>query len=336
MRHLSLEIIFGAMDRPLSLVFVHGSWHRPTCYDKVIKILNREHGLECTAVTLPSNLGNRAATFKDDLDAARAAIVSATTNGHNVLVIAHSYGGMVANSAIKDLTLQDGLDGKDLASTTFGHVIGLILISSGFTLTGLAFMDPFFGHPPPSWRVNASTGFAELVTPPSMLFYHDLPPEEAAFWVSELMPQSLKALFEGGEHSYAGWMDVPTWYIGTIQAKALPVFAQRLQVGMARQMGGTVEHRELATSHSPFLSKPEDVVAIVLDAVTALKGKLGQARSLESDDIQRRQRKKGIVVASVKLWQPRSWFKFGFPYALGRGIGALIMMWTWGRRLWRS
>ncbi|GLI79820.1 hypothetical protein PoHVEF18_008161 [Penicillium ochrochloron] len=71
-------------------------------------------------------------------------------------------------------------------------------------------MDPFFGRPPPAWRVNNETGYAELVTSPRELFYHDLPEEEANYWISQLTSQSLKALFEGGEYTYAGWTDVPS------------------------------------------------------------------------------------------------------------------------------
>ncbi|GFF78815.1 conserved hypothetical protein [Aspergillus udagawae] len=159
----------------------------------------------------PINDGKPSATFKDDIDAAREAISSATNQGRNVVVLAHSYGGMVGNSAIKGFTRP-----QDATAPTTGYVIGLILIASGFTLTGLSFMDPFFSRSPPSWRVNSETGYAELVAPPRELFYHDLPAEEAEFWVSQLTPQRLKALFEGGEHAYAGWKDVPVWYIGTV------------------------------------------------------------------------------------------------------------------------
>ncbi|KAK6713223.1 hypothetical protein SNK05_007676 [Fusarium graminearum] len=46
-------------------------------------------------------MGNPEATFKDDVDAARSAIMQETENGRDVIVIAHSYGGTVGNSAVK-------------------------------------------------------------------------------------------------------------------------------------------------------------------------------------------------------------------------------------------
>lgn len=312
-----------------TLVFIPGSWHRPACYDKVIELLEEKHNLKCISITLPSTSGNPAASFKDDLDAAREVVSSEIGRGNDVIVIAHSYGGMVGNSVIKDFAQPQAAAARNSTSTT-GHVIGLILIASGFTLTGLSFMDPFFGHPPPTWRVNNETGYADIVASPRDLFYHDLPAEQAEYWVSQLTTQSLKALFEGGEFTYAGWMDVPVWYIGTVEDRGLPVVVQRMQVGMAREMGGSVEHRELQTSHSPFLSKPEETARIVVEAVEACTGKSlenGMPGSGQSNE---------ITVPTARLWQPITWYRFGLPLVFGRFLGRCILAFNWGRRLWRS
>ncbi|PLN84498.1 alpha/beta-hydrolase [Aspergillus taichungensis] len=308
-----------------TLVLIPGSWHRPTCYNPIIKLL--EPKLRCVTVSLPSTAYNPEATFKDDVDTAQDAISTEINTGRHVVVIAHSYGGMVANSAIKGFTKP-----QDTAhDTQQGYVIGLILIASGFTLTGWSFMDPFLGHPPPSWRVNDETGYAELVTPPRELFYHDLPQEEAEYWVSQLRSQSLKALFEGGEYSYAGWKDVPSWYIGTVEDRGLPVLAQRMAVGMAREMGASVEHRELQTSHSPFLSQPESTVEIILEAVDAFT----HSRRDESKSAVH-EAENAIVVPRVGLLNPLTWFKFGLPMAVGRVLARAILLFGWGRRLWRT
>lgn len=274
-------------------------------------------------VSLPSTAYNPDATFKDDLNAARDAISTETRNGRNVVVIAHSYGGMVGNSAIKDFT--------KATDSQSGYVIGLILIASGFTLTGMSFMDPFFGHPPPSWRVNNETGYAELVASPREMFYHDLPQEEAEYWVSQLTTQSLKALFEGGEYSYAGWKDLPSWYIGTVEDQGLPVLAQRMSVGMAREMGANVEHRELRTSHSPFLSQPELTVKIILEAVAAFTGSRSDGVMPDGDGGEN-----AIVVPGASILKPLTWFKFGLPMAFGRVLGRGFLFFGWWRRMWRG
>jgi len=313
------------MPNEPTLVFVPGSWHRPTCYDTLIELI--EPKLKCVAVSLPTTAGNPEATFKDDVDAAQKLIFAETRSGRDVVVIAHSYGGMVGNSAIKGFAKS-----KNGSNSEEGHVIGLILIASGYNLTGVAFMDPFFGRPPPGWRVNNETGYADIVTPPRELFYHDLLQSEAEYRVSQLTTQSLKTLFEGREYSYAGWRDVPSWYIGTVEDRGLPVLAQRMSVGMAREMGASVEHRELQTSHSPFLSQPALTAKIIFEAVAAFmdsdNGKsISQAQESENC---------AIVRPGLALFQPLTWFKFGIPMAFGRLLGRGILLYSWVRRLWST
>lgn len=312
-----------------TLVFTPGAWHRPACYSKVMKALQEQHNVRCTSFALASTTGDPNATFKDDLDACRAAISHVTSQGRDVVLIAHSYGGMVANSAIKGFTKpREGT--KNPSHPTQGRVVGLVLIASGFTLTGLSFMDPFFHIPPPTWRVNKATGFADIVTPPAQLFYHDLPTDEAEEWVAQLTPQSLKSLFEGGEHSYAGWLDAPVWYIGTTEDQGLPVVVQRVNVGIARAMGASVVHKELRSSHSPFLSQPDNVVRLLLEAVTAFTG-----RAVGVEDLQGCEGRKEILTPAVKVWQTSTWIRYGIPLVIGHLIGRGIWLFYSAQELWR-
>ncbi|PNP38447.1 hypothetical protein TGAMA5MH_09528 [Trichoderma gamsii] len=314
-----------------TLVFIPGAWHRPTCYDLVIDLLQEKHGIKCTAVTLPSTTGDPSKTLNDDLNAARKAVSDETSCGRDVVVIAHSYGGLVGNSVIKGFARKRaGVQDADASkSPAAGHVIGLILIASGYTFTGLAFMDPFFGRAPHFFRVNKATGFADLAVPPRQFFYHDLPADEAEYRVSQLTPHSLKSLFEGGEYSYSGWLDVPSFYLGTIEDQGLPVIAQRMNVGMARSMGASVEHRELQTSHSPFLSQPEATVHVILEAIEAFSGKrVGKVAIKTEQD-------KMIKLPNPRLWQPFTWFKYGLPLVLGHVIGKCVLVFNWGRTMWK-
>ncbi|UKZ76245.1 hypothetical protein TrVFT333_003944 [Trichoderma virens FT-333] len=188
-------------------------------------------------------------------------------------------------------------------------------------------MDPFLGHPPPMWRVNNETGFADIITSPRQFFYHDLPADEAEYWASLLTPQSLKALFEGAEYAYAGWMDVPSWYIGTVEDQGLPVVVQRMNVGMARGMGASVVHRELQTSHSPFLSQPQETVKIMIEAIESFTGKPVE------DAAARREKDSKIILPDPRLWRPITWYRFGLPLFFGHVIGNCITFFGWSRRL---
>jgi pimeloyl-ACP methyl ester carboxylesterase len=313
-----------------TLVLVHGSWHQPSCYNPITKILKERHALKCISVALPSTTGNPDAGLKDDIDATQEAISSEVNQGNDVVIIAHSYGGLVGSSAIKGFAQPPSSNStaSDLTTPRKGHVIGLILIATGFALTGVAFMDPFLGHPPAQWRINKDTGYADLVVNPRDFFYHDVPEDEAEYWVSQLRTQSLKALFEGGEFAYAGWVDVPTWYVGTIEDRGLPVAIQRMAVGMAREMGGQVVHREMLTSHSPFLSQPEETVGIIVEAVEAFSGK-----KIVRDEVVAKGKKNRIIIPAFRLWSPSTWFKFGLPLGFGHVLGRGFIVFRGIRRL---
>lgn len=170
-------------------------------------------------------------------------------------------------SAIKDLTLpkETALGGP----REKGHVIGLAMMATGFGPAGVTFLEGLGGKPPPSWELNYENGFAEIVVEPRDGFYHDLPEEEGNLWVSRLQKQSLKALTEGAEYTYAGWMDVPVWYLGTTADKALPFQVQQFYLQAGKDAGGNITAREIDSSHSPMLSKPEETANFVLEAVSA-------------------------------------------------------------------
>ncbi|KAI1016176.1 hypothetical protein LB504_009297 [Fusarium proliferatum] len=222
------------------------------------------------------------ASFKDDVNAVRCAIRQETAKGRDVIVITHSYGGTVGNSAVRGFSrpAESSTSGQNSVSPSTsreripetGHVVGIIPIATGFCFTGLTFMDHFLNITPPFFRVNTKTGYADLTVRPQKFFYHDLPPAEADHATSMLTTQSLKALFEGREYSYSGWLDVPVWFIGTVEDQGLPILVQRAQIGMVRMLGGRVVYTELKTSHSPFLSQPKQVVQIMLQAFESFTG----------------------------------------------------------------
>ncbi|BEI82025.1 hypothetical protein CcaverHIS002_0211850 [Cutaneotrichosporon cavernicola] len=253
------------MSKP-TIVLVPGCWYPVATFDKLVSALT-SRGYKAVVVSLPSSTsGSRDASFLDDITAVRRCIEAETTLGHDVVVAAHSYGGLPAHSGSKGLTL-----GSPEPCSQPGKVIGFVLMASGFTQTGMAFLDPTGGIPPPQWKANTDTGFAELVVDPVDMFFHDLPAEEGRMWADKLGKQSLKALAEGGEHAYGSWAEVPNYYIVTKQDHGLPPAMQKMIIGMAGDADVTV--RELDTSHSPMLSMPAETADIIVQAATEFQAK---------------------------------------------------------------
>ncbi|ETN43020.1 uncharacterized protein HMPREF1541_02178 [Cyphellophora europaea CBS 101466] len=230
-----------------TIVFVPGAWHRPEIWSRVTSLLP----FKTVCPALPTTTGS--GTFKDDIDAVRAPIQAEIASGNNVVVVAHSYGSVPASSALRGLT------------SGSPRVIGFIGIATGWATIGKSFNDAFEGKPPPIWEIK--NGLVELTIDPRELFYHDV--DDADQWVAKLDKQSAEA-FDGGEHVYPGWKEVPAWYLATIEDRALPFQAQMMFVRQA-QAEGDVTIREIAASHSPMLSKPKETADFIQEAVRAFQ-----------------------------------------------------------------
>ncbi|KAH8805425.1 Alpha/Beta hydrolase protein [Xylogone sp. PMI_703] len=257
------------MAQKPTLVFVPGAWHNILTWNKVTALLEAQ-GYKCVRVALASTSGPEA-TFLDDITAVRNAIQEETANGSDVVIVVHSYGGHVGSSAIKGLTRPKPGDSSS-AKDSSNHVIGYAMLATGFTITGVSFLEAAGGKPHPFWRADVERGFAALTVDARELFYHDLPLEEGNYYVNKLEQHSLKSLAEGGEYAYSGWKDVPVWFLATTDDKALPIEVQRAFVETAQKEGGDITIREIETSHSPMLSKPKETVDFILEAVEAFTG----------------------------------------------------------------
>lgn len=248
------------MSKSPTLVFVAGAWHSASTWDKVTSLLEAQQ-YKCVPVGLPSTQSDPSVGFEDDVRAVRDAITAETTQGRDVVVILHSYGGPVGQTAIKGHTRP-----KEDKTDSSGHVIGLAIMASGFAIGGKNFIDGSGGKPPPTWVADSDGAFALMVADPRDMFYHDLPEAESKDCINKLTKQSFKALSEAGEHSYPGWKDVPCWFLGTIDDHTLPIHAQRHFVQQAKDDGADVTLREIESSHSPMLSKPKETADFIVEA----------------------------------------------------------------------
>lgn len=90
-----------------TIIFVHGSWHSPPYFTKLIAVLE-PLGYRCICVSLPS-VGPMAGVkcMEDDSVVIRDAVVAQVETGREVVLALHSYAGIPGNNAIKDLGVVD-------------------------------------------------------------------------------------------------------------------------------------------------------------------------------------------------------------------------------------
>jgi pimeloyl-ACP methyl ester carboxylesterase len=92
-------------------------------------------------------------------------------------------------------------------------------------------------------------------------FAADLPPQQAAFLADSQVPWGVEAL--AGTVTDAAWRSRPSWYLVASDDRMIPPPAQR---AMAERAGATVS--ETPGSHAVYVSQPEAVARVVLQAAT--------------------------------------------------------------------
>jgi len=219
-----------------SVLLVPGSWHGAWAYDEVAPRLSRE-GVSVTAIDLPSNGGS--AGLADDAAAVRAALEEI---GEPTVVVGHSYGGIAVS------------EGAAGAADAVGLVyLCAFMLDAGESLLGA------MQHRLPDWISLDEAAGSHIAERSEEVLYGDCDPGLAARASARLSRQSVAAI--ATPQSAAAWQALPSTYVVCEQDRAVPPPAQEAMSARA----GTV-HR-VASSHSPFLSRPDEVAEVVLGAL---------------------------------------------------------------------
>jgi pimeloyl-ACP methyl ester carboxylesterase len=236
------------MEPPPVVILVHGAWHGPWAWAEVQALLDGE-GIRSLAVDLPSS-GSDTASLGDLHDDARAVRAAVDEAAAPVLVVAHSYGGLPASEGLAE-------------SANLAHLIYLaaFMLEPGESLLGLR------GGVEPEWWLTSEDGRTVLPDDPLHTFYADCDPEVAARAAAALVPQRKDSFRQ--ELSAAAWQRVPSTYVVCGRDNAVPPAAQERMSARA----GTVSH--IDSSHSPFLSRPAEVTAIIRETLAVVIAEAG-------------------------------------------------------------
>ncbi|KAK0370991.1 hypothetical protein CLIM01_11641 [Colletotrichum limetticola] len=270
---LSSALVATAATLP-TVVFTPGAWHGPQSFDLVRAGLTLK-GYESEAITLPS-VGAEPATVGLEQDAAvlRSTIETLADAGKEVVVVVHSYGGMVGGNAIEGLGYK-----QRAANNEKGGVIMLVYLAAFAAPNATSLLDMLSGEYLPWMRVEVSFFFDTLTLepsdsgplPPSLmsLFYTHVNPVLKAKAIAELSWQSARVFSDPA--TYEPWNNgIEVMYFHTEQDQAIPLATQE---AMAAQFPTGYTTFYANTSHSPFLSRPDLVIEGVELAV-----KVGQEK----------------------------------------------------------
>ncbi|KAH8589760.1 Alpha/beta hydrolase fold-1 [Bisporella sp. PMI_857] len=231
-----------------TILFVPGAWHLPAGFDTVREQL-KALGYPTEAVAHPS-IGAEPPTknLSDDTANLRATLETLADEGKRIVVVTHSYGGVVGSCAVEDAGFaQRASAGKK------GGVIMLIYMTAFVLPKDTSLLDALGGNWLPWMKVSGD--YCRAAEDGADIFYHDLSTADQQKWIAQLK-HTPTAVFSG-KSTYEPWNYMPCMYIFCDNDRAIPPVVQE---GMASLMGSDITTFRIASSHSPFLSMPHELV----------------------------------------------------------------------------
>jgi pimeloyl-ACP methyl ester carboxylesterase len=259
MRAFSLNFGASIMSKPAAymtgaagpaVILVHGAWADGSSWSEVIALLQAK-GLHVVSVQ------NQLNSLADDV-----AAVSRIIERHPgpVVLAGHSWGGTVITQA-----------------GTAERAEALVYVAAFAPDRGQSTNDLQKNIPRPGYvdllEVDPSgyLWFPQRALPD--WFAQDLPAPNASVLAAAQRPIRASAFDE--RVTQAAWHTKPSWYLVTERDRMIPPDLQRQ---MAARINAHVSSAD--ASHVPFLSRPKETTAIILDAVEFVRraGKHGGAR----------------------------------------------------------
>ena len=227
-----------------SVVLVHAAWADASSSNKVIPALQRKE-MQVLAVQIPlTSLSDDAATVRRTLKRVSGPVV----------LVGHSYGGAVVTAAGSGNLNVKALVYVAAMAPDEGETVGELLHRSTPHVSAPALVPDENAF---LWM--SAKGFADAVA-------HDSSAEDAELMAATQKPIAIKCVEE--PMSRPAWRDEPSWYLVAERDRMIAPETQRF---MAHRAGSHILAMEL--DHTPLASAPDQVLAIITEAVDAVTQK---------------------------------------------------------------
>lgn len=222
-----------------TIVLVHGGFVDGSGWEGVYKILKSD-GYEVLVVQNPT------ISLVDDVAVTKRAIAAAA---NEVVLVGHSYGGVVVTEAGNDPKVSDLVYITAFAPDK-GESVGSLIANPAPGAPVPPILPPQDGY-----LMLDKAKFAEA-------FAADVNPDLASFMADSQVPWGLEAL--NGAVTEPAWKHKRSWYLIATTDKMIPPAAQQF---MAQRATATVI--EASGSHAIYVSKPAAVARFIEQAATA-------------------------------------------------------------------
>ncbi|QPM91873.1 alpha/beta fold hydrolase [Pseudooceanicola algae] len=228
-------------------LLIHGSCHGAWCWQALIADLARL-GHVARAIDLPGRPGDSRPPEAMTLALNAEAILDATQGDSGVHLLGHSAAGFPISAA------------AEAAPDRFARLYYLAAYAPRDGLSMIDMRREQASQPLIGAFGKTSDGLAYALRPGKArgLFYHDLPPDLAAQAEARLCPEAIAP--QATPIRLTGrYQSVPRCYIRCTEDRTIP---PAFQAGMA-QTFAPQDRYDMPTSHSPFLSDPAGLAALL-------------------------------------------------------------------------
>lgn len=233
------------------ILLVHGAFAGAWCWEPVLPGL-RAAGHEAQAIDLPGSGEDGTPVAEVTLDAYARRVCDVLAQGPPAALVGHSMGGMVVTQA---------------AARCPEHVQRLVYVAAFMPDDGQSLMDLVAAPEAAEDQVQANIvveGDPPVGTMPAAAARDALfgccDDEQAAWGVAHLRPQPVApfgAQVDLGGPGAGAFAALPRAYVTCTRDRAIPPPMQRRMF----EAGGCAPVLELDTDHSPWVSRPEELVA---------------------------------------------------------------------------
>ncbi|KAB5582801.1 Alpha/beta hydrolase fold-1 [Coniochaeta sp. 2T2.1] len=247
-------------NRPLTLL-VHGAWHRPAHFRSLIRDLR---GLGHTVLAPPLASSGYddsidGTTHLDDVRRVHEVLLPYLDAGREAVVLAHSYGGVVATEAIEHHTVAERK-----ARGLPGGIKAVIYVAASPAVAKGVSMYEAGGNMWHSLHIHTvGENKLPLIKDAPEVFFHDVECSIRKEATALLAGQS-RAPFEKELTYTIQEIQIPKTYVLTKLDRAIPPSVQQLAIDV-----GGCKVVEMECGHSPFLKDTERAVLVQLVVVAA-------------------------------------------------------------------
>jgi len=272
-----------------TVILVHGAWHTPPAYQtyidglqKVGFIVHCPHLPSCKGgelPSLPSSPPLPSPSLREDVAAVRALVTSLVEEkGERVLLIMHSYGGVVGTDAVSSSEEEASplhFSARQAAGLK-GGVVHLLYLCAYILEPGRSVWDLVVeAGMAPLWDQLIDTDPVDgsiFPLDPGLAFFSkakgEMKEEEHEAMMRHLVHFPMSAVQTPvQQHALPAWKYIPTTYVYTQNDFSVPRTFQDLMTKRVREQHGvSLRTEDYDTHHSIWVSHLDDMVRVALEA----------------------------------------------------------------------